>query len=391
MRRHWLRLREFVGADPTLLDAVLATGLLIAALASLSGGVDGTHSPRTVGQLGYLLVAVGVAPYYVRRRWPFAVLLAATGPVVALIALGVTPGVLGAGLFIACYTVAAWSSRPRRVAAATLVGVMLVGVHAAWPDRLSFVQLVENVVLFATSFVLGEASRARRETAALAAARAELLERHQAGLARQQVTDERLRLARELHDVVAHSLGVIAVQAGVGAHLLDRQPEQARRSLEAISTTSRESLTEVRALLGMLRADDVTHPPLPGLAELGTLLARTRRAGVEVDVHHRGREEELPDAVNRAAYVVLQEALTNVVRHAPGAHADVTIVHEPDRLVIDVSNDAGPHPVKASAGSGAGLPGMREQVRAWGGRVEAGPRPDDGFGVRVVIPMVMSP
>ena len=381
-----MRLRDLARTEPAALDAVLATALLVAALVSLGGEVTGTTSPRTAGWLGYLLVVLGVAPYYVRRRWPLPVLLAAAVPVVAMTSLGITPGVLGAGLFIACYTVGAWSSRRALVAAAVIVGSMLVAIHVAWPDRLSYLQLVENLVLFATSFALGEATRARREASALAAARAELLELHQEELARQRITDERLRLARELHDVVAHSLGVIAVQAGVGAHVMDEEPEEARRALEAIATTSRESLTEVRALLGVLRGDEVEYAPQPGLADLESLVDRIRRAGIVVDCRQDVATGTLPEGLDRAAYAVLQEALTNVVRHAPGARAEVRVTDGPERLVLDVVDDGGPGGVLVPSGGGSGLAGMRERVRVWGGQVEVGPRPGGGFGVHVVLP-----
>ncbi len=386
-----MRLRDLARSEQAALDAVLATALLVAALISLGGDIAGTSSPRTVGWVGYLLVVLGVAPYYVRRRWPLPVLVAAAAPVVAMTALGVTPGVLGAGMFIACYTVGAWSSRPALVAGAVLVATMLVAIHLAWPDRLSYLQLVENIVLFTTSFVLGEATRARREASALAAARAELLELHQEELARQRVTDERLRLARELHDVVAHSLGVIAVQAGVGAHVMDAEPDEARHALEAIAETSRESLTEVRALLGVLRGDEVDYAPQPGLADLDALIDRTRRAGVAVDCRRDGAGGTLPEGLDRAAYAVLQEALTNVVRHAPGARAEVLVESGPERLVLEVVDDGGSAGMATPSEGGSGLAGMRERVRVWGGQVETGPRPGGGFGVHVVLPRVTAP
>lgn len=387
MRSLWHRTRALARSDPAVLDAVIATGLLVAALLSLTGDLDSGPGQRTAEPVVYLLVVAGIAPYYVRRRWPLAVLIVAALPVLAMIALGFTPGVLGAGLFVACYTVGAWSPRGHVIAGAAYTAAVLVGIALLWPLHLRPVQLVENLVLFGMSFAFGEVARARRKAAQDAAERAALIEAHQAELARQRALADRLEIAREVHDVVAHSLGVIAVQSGAGAHVFDTDPQEARRALKSIASTSREALGEVRGLLGVLRNGDdgVPFEPHPGLAALDTLVERTRAAGVAVSVSTDGDPGGLPATVDRTAYEILQEALTNVVRHAPGSHADVRLSYQPRLLGIDV-NDDGDGPNATSSGSRQGLVGMRERVAMWGGTMSAGPLPDGGFGVHVVLP-----
>lgn len=384
----WHRLRAAAREYPAVVDAAVATALLAAALVSLTGDLDSAPGVRSAEPVVYLLVALGIAPYYLRRRAPLAVLVVASVPVVTMIGLGYTPGVLGAGLFLACYTVAAWSSRRQLTVASLYTAMLLVGVAITWPDHLRPVQLVENLVLFATAFALGDAVRTRREAAESTAEKAALIEQHQAELARQAVTDERLKIARELHDLVAHSLGVIAVQAGVGAHVIDTQPVEAKRALEAIVTTSREALGEIRGLLGVLRSADgeASYEPPAGLADLDALVERTSAAGVPVTVGVEGQPVPLPLGIDLAAYRVIQEALTNVLRHAGDARAHVRLSYRPEQLGIEVTDDGrGANP--ATSGSRQGLLGMRERVTVWGGSLDSGPRPDGGFRVSVRIPV----
>lgn len=371
-----------------MLDAIIATALLIAALASLTGDLDPAPGDRSAEPVVYLLVALGIAPYYFRRRAPLAVLVAASIPVVILIHLGITPGVLGAGLFLACYTVAAWSARPPIIAGGVYVAALLLHIAVTEPDSLRPVQLVENLVLFATAFTLGHTAQLRREAAAAAEERTALAEEYEAERARQALTDQRLAIARELHDLVAHSLGVIAVQAGVGAHVIDAQPQEAKAALDAIARTSREALSEVRGLLGVLRGSDpeVSHEPAGGLADVDTLVARTTAAGVPVSVQVEGEPVALSPGVDLAAYRVIQEALTNVLRHAGDARAEVRLCYRPQQLGISITDD-GRGRTSATPGSRQGLLGMRERVSAWGGTLECGPRTGGGFRVAVVIPL----
>ncbi len=196
-----------------------------------------------------------------------------------------------------------------------------------------------------------------------------------------------MTIARELHDVVAHSLGVIAVQAGVGSHVSATDPEEARRALDAIATTSREALQEVRSMLGVLRSDTdtVDYEPRTSLADLPRLLDRTRMSGVPVEIDETGQAEPLAAGVELAACAVIREGLANAVRHAHGAPARVLLEHTPGRLGIEVRNGPG-RKLAGTGGPGHGLQGMRERVQLWGGSMDAAPSADGGYRLRVDLP-----
>jgi signal transduction histidine kinase len=208
--------------------------------------------------------------------------------------------------------------------------------------------------------------------------------------ARVLVDAERLRIARELHDVVAYSFATISVQAGVGAHVADESPDKAAEALRAIRAISGEASREMRAILGVLRRTGVGDTPVHGLAQLDRLAATTTGAGLPTRVVVSGRARSLPPAVDRAAYRIAQESLTNALRHAGPASAVVTVRYESDRLVIVVADDgrgfARSHG-EPEAGGGHGIDGMRERALALGGELEAGPQPARGFRVRASLPV----
>ncbi|MCM0676405.1 histidine kinase [Micromonospora phytophila] len=271
------------------------------------------------------------------------------------------------------------ATRPRRLSAPT-AGVVLVVQVAA-----SFLNSAENpisratlsVLAVATAWTVGNSVRARRRYA-------DALRSHAAVEA---VTAERLRIARELHDLVAHSIGVIAIQAGVGARVIDTQPVQARNALATIEATSRDTLAGLRRTLGALRrpeSESAPLDPLPGLDDLDRLVAAGADAGVRVEVRRRGQPRPVPADVDLAAYRIVQEALTNVVRHA-GTHAcQVTVEHRPDEVAVEVVDDGRGGPV---GGAGHGIVGMRERVALLGGQFRAGPRPEGGFRVAARLPV----
>ncbi|MBT2472404.1 sensor histidine kinase [Streptomyces sp. ISL-66] len=202
----------------------------------------------------------------------------------------------------------------------------------------------------------------------------------------QAITAERLRIARELHDMVAHSIGIIAIQAGVGSRVMDTQPAETRKALDAIEATSRETLAGLRRMLGALRRSGegpAPLEPLPGLAALGQLVGTSAAAGVRVDVRWRGERRDLPPDVDLAAFRIVQEAVTNVVRHSGTRDCSVTVDYRHDELAVDILDSGRGGGV---AGSGYGIVGMRERVGLLHGEFSAGPRPDGGFRVAALLP-----
>jgi signal transduction histidine kinase len=208
--------------------------------------------------------------------------------------------------------------------------------------------------------------------------------------ARRQASEERLQMARDLHDVIGHNISLINVQAGVGLDLMDTRPQQARAALAAIKTVSKDALDELRTMLAALRQGDADAPraPAPGLDRLDDLAELTRAAGIPVTVQIIGEASSLPAAVGQAAYRIVQESLTNVARHAGPASATVRLAHGPDGLDIEVCDDGHPAGTNgASPGAGSGIAGMRERAAALGGLLKAGPRPGGGFVVTAHLPL----
>ncbi len=217
--------------------------------------------------------------------------------------------------------------------------------------------------------------------------RAEILEREQEEERARAIADERLHIAQELHDVVAHSMSVIAVQAGVGMHVADTDAAEAKKALENISMTSRSTLAELRRLLGVLRDDGsgAAYAPAPGLGDLDKLARELSDAGVPVEIEVEGSIKDVPPGVDFTGYRIVQEALTNVLKHAGPSTARVAVQHRPGALHIEVSDD-GRGVNGRSTGTGHGLLGMRERVAVYGGTLDAGPVAGGGFRVAADLP-----
>ncbi|GAA2745942.1 sensor histidine kinase [Kitasatospora cinereorecta] len=395
--RHW-----------TVVDctaALLAMGLVTL----LWQGADHRGGPVTGDLVTVLLAVLAVA---LRRGAP--------GPVLALV-----PPVAAAATFVrggpvplvaaafAVYTVP--QRLPRREALVLLAATLAVMATAAGvtgflnlpygpPARHSDALLVESALTVTAAWAVGFAVQQQRLYAAGLRAQAEQRIREHLAEARRAAGEERLRIARELHDVVAHSMGVIAVQAGVAHHVAAERPEEARQALSSIEETSRGALREMRAMLGILRGGtdgtsagragagaDLTAglAPAPGLADLGDLVERAADAGVRVELEVTGEARELSPGVELAAYRVVQEAVTNVVRHASVDRCRVCVVHRADGLALEVTDD-GAGQLRDGAGpadAGHGITGMRERVGMYGGEFRAGPRPGGGFQVSALFPV----
>jgi signal transduction histidine kinase len=350
--------------------------------------------PRGTLASGYALVLLHTLPLAARRRFPLAVLATSVASGLAFAALGLPPEILGLAILVAVYSVAAYGDRWVALAGLAVAEVGLAAVQLT-PGRTGADTLViNNMGVVAVAWLLGQFAHNYRAYAARLEERTAELEQAREELARRAVAEERLRLARELHDVVAHAMSVIAVQSGVGAHVADSQPEEVGKALAAIEATSRAALTELRRLLGVLRQDSDEPQgdlsPVPGLADLDSLLAEVTNAGLAVRLRVEGTPSPLPAGVDLSAYRIVQEALTNVVKHAGPAQAQVMIRYRDRDLTVEVTDDG--RGVAAPAGddrggTGHGLIGMRERVAAFGGDLEIGPCPGGGFRVAARLPL----
>jgi signal transduction histidine kinase len=331
-------------------------------------------------------VSVAVTAYLVRRRpwWVLAFLLC------CCVAETATPQSWQIGLFppllrlllpllvsITICVIAA-TRPPRTSIAATVVAAGVVAGCVAALTRPASLPALTFAVTILIGWLIGNSIRQNHVHAE------ELRDRAEA----QAATAERLRIARELHDMVAHSIGIIAIQAGAGGRVIDTQPAEARNALAAIETTSRETLAGLRRMLGALRQAEagVAAPldPALGLAEVGKLAATTADAGVLVEVQWHGQQRPLPADIDTSAFRIIQEAVTNVVRHAGAGHCRVSIDHQDDELSIEVVDDGRGDAVM---GGGYGIAGMRERVALLHGQFTAEPRPDGGFRVAARLPV----
>ena len=322
------------------------------------------HQSALIAVPAAALVAVPVA---VRRWWPMSTLAVSTAAMVLLVMTQVMPlHALGAPLAAVCfglYTVAVDRDRVWSLGALVVTVVAFAGITGGEPES-----FLVSVAALGSVWAIGYTTRMRRS----------MLARETAQLAEQALTDERLRIARELHDVVAHNLSLIAVQAANAAHV--RSPEHAYEALDVISSTSRAALTEMRGLLGVLRSD-ADLAPSPGLDGLADLADRASLAGVRVSLDVRG--SGVPEGVGLSAYRIVQEALTNVVKHAAPASCTVVVEVTSSSVRIEVTDDG---PGVKELGVGHGLIGMRERVAVYDGTFSAGPGENGGFRVTAELP-----
>jgi signal transduction histidine kinase len=378
---------------PWMLDGGIALALLglMTALLAIQRPQAG-EQPAT--PVAYLLVVLLTAPLVTHRRFPrtslaiclAALILYAPGHFTAYPGLPIVALVCGISLH--------GSRRLALVAVIAAAAAMALSLGLQPPGVVSEGSWISSELGIVVAWLAGENLRSRRARWAELQARAERLERERQAEARRAVTEERLRIARELHDIVAHSMSVIAVQSAVGHHVMDTQPDQARHALAAIETTSRSAMTEMRRLLGILRRDGEpagSLVPAPGLADLAPLIAQVREAGLGVWVHVEGEPAPVPPGEDMSAYRIVQEALTNVIKHAGSSNATVTVRYSTDSVTLEIINDgtskpaAGAHVGTVSAGQG--IIGMRERVAMFGGEFAAGPRPEGGFRVFACLPI----
>ncbi|MDQ4053353.1 MAG: sensor histidine kinase [Actinomycetota bacterium] len=349
-----------------------------------------------LGSLGYLLLIASGLALVARRRWPVAVFVVVALGSLVYFGLGFPDGPGWIALFVALYTLTAHGDGRRSL---VMAGVGIAVLATAWlvaaadvEPRAALGWVFFRIGASVMSAALGESARSRRVIAAEAVERAEWAERTRDEDARARVDAERIRIAREVHDTVAHAIAIINVQAGVTAHVLDRRPEQARDALLTIEQTSSHALKEMRTILGVLRDDDDGRVPHPGLAQVDELVAKARDAGLDIELESGAPTESLPSAVGSAVYRILQESITNVIRHVGPTRVTVALDYGAENVDIRVTDEGhrGPGadvPAEASADSGHGILGMRERCHLLGGDLNARPRPGGGFEVTARLPL----
>lgn len=377
-RRHQLLLDAAV---PVVTGAVGVAGVLF-------------HHHAQPRPLTLALALAAAAALTARRQAPLLTLTLSGALVLALLAVDRSAG---AGAVFApaaaLYSVGLTRGRIHQLAAslAAVAAIVVADTFLAGDDTIAWFATVGHAALVAVPLLAAEAHRNRRTYVALLLERLELAERTREEEGRRRVEQERLRIARDLHDAVAHALTTINVQAGVAAHLLDQNPGNARAALVTIEEASHEALDELRAIVGVLREDHLERAPLdptPTLDAVDELVERARSLGLDVSLDIRGeRPERLPEAVQLAAYRIVQESLTNASRHAAGAPARVRLSFEAERLLITVENGTGltSNGNASNSGAGVGVIGMQERAAALGGVLRAASSPD-GFRIAAELP-----
>jgi signal transduction histidine kinase len=381
-------------------DALLAVVLAGSSVASVLAGVPAFGEPLA---LGLALALLSTLPVAVRRRWPIlvaAVLLFATGA--DLVAAAPHQAALQpyVALILAGYSVGSRAEGRFSIALPACLALLALPVFAlALADHESLGNEVTSYIWLVAAWGVGRVVRGmRRRTAELEAANAELAD-HREIAAEAAVTVERGRIAREIHDVIAHNVSMMVVQAGAAARVLRADEPQVRSALETIAETGRQTVDEMRSVLGVLRsgADEAAdRAPQPGLADLASLAEGLRRSGISVDWRVEGVPRPLPRALDLSAYRIVQEALTNSLKHARGARAEVVVHYDDGALALDISDSGGARngapAVATPATGGNGIVGMRERAALFGGELMAGPTAD-GFRVtaRLPVPLVAGP
>jgi len=374
---------------PWALDGLLALGAIVA-MTLITAKIEPGDGERSLDAIGYIVIGGAGAMLALRRAAPIVGLAVVTVLLWVYTARDYAGGPIYLTFFVMVLAVAVSTERRRSLVVASVALAALVIPHfvafgfdeGAWP--------LLSIGWTAAAWFWGDGLRTRRAYLAGLEERARYLEETREEEARRRVADERLRIARDLHDVIAHSIASINVQAGAAIHVMDRRPEQAHDALLAIKAASSEALAELRSTIGPLRADDDDAPraPTPSLARLDPLLEAAARAGLPVEVGVRGEPRPLPGAVDVAGYRIVQESLTNVVRHAQAHEATVTLDYKATFVELEVTDD-GHGSNGASGEAGHGIAGMQERAEAVGGRVEAGPRFSGGFRVWARLPISM--
>ncbi|MEU8512477.1 histidine kinase [Kitasatospora sp. NPDC048722] len=347
-----------------------------------------------------LMVPVVPLPLALRRRYPLAVLW--TVLALALLVRHQSEDIAysaGVAVVIAAYSAAAYGRRRAAVLASLPAATTALVVLFAEAKLPHFPNGVVAVLLLVPVFAVAYELRMWRRRTAEGHQRLSALEREQLAALQRAVEHERARIARELHDVVTHNVSMMTIQAGAARKILDTAPDKAREAMAAVETGGRAAMTELRHVMGLLTIDAGTGDdpaatadlsPQPGLGRLDALVEGVRQAGLTVGLTVSGERRAVPPGVELAAYRVVQEALTNTVKHAGGAAAEVTVEYAPDHLAVEVTDTGGRPTGAAATGNGRGLIGLRERLAVYGGTLHTGTRPRGGYRVKALIPLESS-
>jgi signal transduction histidine kinase len=366
---------KLVRGARSLPRADIALAVLLAILAEVDAFVGDWRGPHAVNAVVAPCMALSLAW---RRRHPVGVL---AFNVVGLSALSAAFGGSETSTLVfimvaAVFSAAAHGDKP---AATVVLSVVAAAVQTSLdPEIHTFGDATWDLILLSVTLVVGFAQHSRTR----------VLERNQGLVAVAAADDERRRIARELHDIISHSLGVLVLQAGAAEQVLERDPERAREVLRSIRATGQEAIGEMGTLLGVIRGEAVaSREPQPSLADVDKLVAKMEEAGLDVGVEVEGERRALSPALELSAYRIVQEGLTNALKHAGHAHARVVLRYGADELEIEVANDGSANGHGAGRGSRRGLAGISERVAVFGGHLDAGPRPDGGWTLRAGFPL----
>lgn len=366
-----------------LIDTAIALGVLVVSMIPLLQGYEDTDDP--VPAWAYVLVLGLCLPLVVRRRWPLAVTIWCGCLTIVYGTSSLPDPNVPYPALVAVYTVTAHTNRRTAALTAVLTAVSITFALLIDLDDIDAEDVTVNYLIFATAWLLGDSARRRRDRAVEFEQRAVELERRREAEARAAAEAERNRIARDMHDVVAHHLSMMVVQAEAGPVAIQGDPQRAEEAFDAISSAGKDALVEMRRLLGVLKSDEAA-PLMPqrGIAAVGELVDRVRAAGIDAQVRCDIGDAQIPTAVDVSAYRIVQEALTNAVRHGHPNRVDVAIDLHDGELTIDVADDG---VGGATETGGHGLVAMHERVGLVGGEVAAGPRTEGGWSVHATMPI----
>ena len=381
------RLRRLI--DPAVLSGGAALVVTVAALVAYFVRDPAPTGYRADDTFSLILTLIATLPLAALWVSPLTVLGVVTAAVVALAAGGYQP--MNATLWaviVAAVTAAAFDTVRRAVVGGFVLAAGLIAVFVLYYGQMTWGQYLAIWLVFSVAWAVAWAVRAYRMTAARAERRAELFAADRDARAREAVADERARLARELHDSVGHALNVVVLHAGAARRVLEKKPALAGEALVSIETAGRQALGDIERMLGILRAEeDVSMESAPGVERIPALVQQVREAGLPVELALEPGPGDLPASIDLTTYRIVQEALTNVLKHAGRARAWVEVGCRDGMLYVTVADDGRGAAAAPSEGGGRGLAGMRERVLIFGGELHAGPRPEGGYLVQARLPL----